>query len=165
MSHGDSAAVRTQFNRRFAFGLHAVSAGIVSFILFVLSLTHPLNMAVWNGQSVWAGYARPDLMYLGSFLVSGIAFHGLWLLGREGRINRRRMILALHTLLSGLGVGLVITYLTSWYFDEMYKWADYYVPVSPGSPPTAVVYSVLALTLFSLLALIPHGIGPNAKAF
>lgn len=103
------------------------------------------------------GYARPDLLYVGSLLVGMVGLHGLWLLRREGLIIRRRFAFALHTLLAVVGAALTFTYLNSWYFNESYKWVEFYAPVSPGSPPALVVYAVLLVSIVSALALPVHG--------
>ncbi|MCC6804271.1 MAG: hypothetical protein IT319_15425 [Anaerolineae bacterium] len=158
MSHDDQASVRQQFNRRFVFGLHAVASVLISLLLFLLVFTHPLNTTVWDGQTVWAGYARPDLMYVASILLGMVGLHGLWVLRREGRLDRRRRLgFALHALLATVGAALTFSYLNSWYFNESYKWVDYYAPVSPGSPPALVVYAVLLFTIAVSLALPVHG--------
>lgn len=49
MSFDHQTVIRQQFNRRFAFGVHAVVSIVISLILFLLALTHPLNTTVTDG--------------------------------------------------------------------------------------------------------------------
>ena len=63
-----------------------------------------------------------------------------------------------HLLFMFVTLALTFSYLTSWYFDETYKWVDFYNPVSPGSPPAAVITTVLLLTILSVITLPVHGI-------
>jgi hypothetical protein len=159
MSDENRALLRHQFNRRFALGLHAAVSGVISLILLMLVFTHPLNTLIQNNQVVWAGYARPDLLYLASILIGAVGLHGLVLLWHEGRLLRRRFGFALHGLLTLVSVALTLSYLSSWYFNEAYKWVEAYVPASPGAPPAPLINLVLLLTVLLTITLPLHGIG------
>ena len=41
MSHDEKNAIRQQFNRRFAFGLHAAVSGLISLLMLYIALTNP----------------------------------------------------------------------------------------------------------------------------
>ncbi len=154
----DQQVIRRQFQWRFAFGLNAVVLFIISLMSFFLALTHPLNMTLLNGQAAWAGYARPDLMYVGSMLLGVVGLHGIWLLGREGKLKPRGLRFALHLLGIIVSVMLTMTFFNSWYFNEAHKWIAGYTPVSPGAPSEIIVVVLLLLTAILTLTLPLHGI-------
>jgi hypothetical protein len=157
MTHDNQAEVRARFNRRFAFGLHAMISLTISVLLFVISFTHPLNIAIWYEQEVWMGYARPDLMYIASLMVGIVGAHGSWLLWREERLNKRALRFSLHLVSTIISFALVFTFITSWYFSESYKWVDY-VPVSAGEPSQIVITLVMLMTALLTVTLPIHAL-------
>lgn len=158
MSDHDQQSVRQRFNRRFVFGLHAVISGLISVVMFYLALMDPRNTYVLSSRVLWAGYARPDLIYAAAVLLGLLGLHGLWLLRREGRISRRRLGFAFHALLAAMGAAVSVGYLNSWYFVERYREISYYVPASPGLPPEAVITGVSLLAVLVWVTLPIHGI-------
>ena len=158
MPDDQQAILRRQFQRRFAFGLNAVILLIISLVLFFLALTHPLNIALLNGQTVWAGYARPDLMYAGAVLLGVIGLHGVWLAWQERKLKLRGLRFVLHLIGTLVTLGLSLTFLNSWYFNESHKWIAGYTPVSSGAPTEVLTITLLLLTIILLVTLPLHGI-------
>ena len=154
----DKQFIIRRFRERFTFGLNSLISLSISLILFFLAFTHPLNTGFWDGHIVWAGYARPDLMYVGSILLGVIGLHSIWLLWREGKLKPRGSRFALHALGAFVGAALTVTFLSSWYFNETHKWLTGYVPVSPGAPSQIITMTMLLLISLLLFTLPLHGI-------
>lgn len=158
MAYDDQQSLRRQFNRRFVFGLHAAVSGLISVVMFYLALMDPRNSYVLSSREIWAGYARPDLMFVGSALLGIVGLHGLWLLRREGRISGRRLGFALHALLSAVGVLVMFAFLNSWYFVESHRQFNYSTAGLTDPPPDAVITAGSLLITLVLLTLPLHGV-------